>query len=343
MTLTERYLRAVRDHLPRGVQDDIIRELEGNLQSRLEDETERRGRPLLEADESAILKEFGHPMAVAARYRNDERSLTFGRRLIGPELFPTYLKVLGVNLAITGIVVAIVIVASSGSLIDGVYGALAPFILQFVAVTVLFVIADDRYVRNPDGWDPRKVNGMGPDVDLGSIDGISDQLIGRAQVGSVKVTTSVLEIGLLAAAAVAWFTFGLPERIGVIAPGPGWRDLVGPVSVVIVLALLTPVVTLIRPTATRFRVAAHIVVDVASVALGLLSLSIGSWVVPADPTAAAAAADVSLVALINDIVRISIAISVVLTAVNAALETRRLLRLERLEQVAGSSGALARG
>ena len=36
-------------------------------------------------------------MAVAARYRGDERSVTFGGRLIGPELFPTYMKVLAVN------------------------------------------------------------------------------------------------------------------------------------------------------------------------------------------------------------------------------------------------------
>ena len=86
MTLVDRYLRAVRDYLPRGQQDDIINELSDNLQSRIEDEAAARGRPLSETEEAAILKEFGHPMAVAARYRGDERSVTFGGRLIGPEL-----------------------------------------------------------------------------------------------------------------------------------------------------------------------------------------------------------------------------------------------------------------
>ena len=86
MTLIDRYLRAVRDHLPRPGQDDIIEELSDNLRSRFEDEEASRGRPLAEAEEVAILREFGHPMAVAARYRGDERTVTFGRRLIGPEL-----------------------------------------------------------------------------------------------------------------------------------------------------------------------------------------------------------------------------------------------------------------
>jgi HAAS domain-containing protein len=103
MTLVDRYLRAVRDNLPRGQQDDIINELSDNLQSRIEDEAATRGRPLLETEEAEILKEFGHPMAVAARYRGDERSVTFGRRLVGPELFPTYMKVLAVNVVITGL------------------------------------------------------------------------------------------------------------------------------------------------------------------------------------------------------------------------------------------------
>ena len=107
MTLVDRYLRAVRDHLPRAEQDDIINELADNLHSRIEDEAAHRGHALDETEEAAILKEFGHPMAVAARYRGDERSVTFGRRLIGPELFPAYMKVLAVNVAMTLLIAAI--------------------------------------------------------------------------------------------------------------------------------------------------------------------------------------------------------------------------------------------
>ena len=76
MTLVDRYLGAVRDNLPRAQRDDIIEELEDSLRSRMEDEAAARGRPLTEAEEAAILKGFGNPMAVAARYRGDERSVT---------------------------------------------------------------------------------------------------------------------------------------------------------------------------------------------------------------------------------------------------------------------------
>ena len=99
MTLVERYVRAVRDFLPRAHKDDITNELSDSIQSRFEDEAEARGRPLTEDEQVAILRSLGHPMAVAARYRGDDRSVRFGGQLIGPELFPTYLMVLRINLS----------------------------------------------------------------------------------------------------------------------------------------------------------------------------------------------------------------------------------------------------
>ena len=48
MTLVERYVRAVRDFLPRGQQDDITNELSDSIQSRFEDDEAVRGRPLTE-------------------------------------------------------------------------------------------------------------------------------------------------------------------------------------------------------------------------------------------------------------------------------------------------------
>ena len=95
--LVERYVRAVRDFLPRGQQDDITNELSRQIQSRFEDKESGPGRPLTEDEQVAILRSLGHPMAVAARYRGDEIRAVRGQ-LIGPELFPTYLTVLRINL-----------------------------------------------------------------------------------------------------------------------------------------------------------------------------------------------------------------------------------------------------
>jgi hypothetical protein len=326
VNLIDRYLRAVRDHLPRGQQDDIINELADSIESRMEDEAASRGRPLDEDEQVALLRSLGHPMSVAARYRGDDRSVTFGRRLIGPELFPSYLKVLVANFAVTVIVLAIVLLAGGGPVWSGFGGIVVPFAIQFVVVTAIFVVVDARWVRDPNGWDPRTVNAMGPDVDVSSLDGISRQLIGKAHPRAVAVTTSVVEIGLLGLSLGAWLAIGVPERFGFLAAGPGWRDVWVPATAVIVVALATPIVTLIRPTWTRFRVAMHAAVDVATIVIGAVSLAIGSWVVLADPGSASSDA-VRLADLINGIVRVSIAATIVLTAINAALEIRRLLRM----------------
>lgn len=334
MTLIDRYLRAVRDHLPRPEQDDIINELADSLHSRIEDESAALGRPLNEEEEVALLRSVGHPMAVAARYRDDERSLTFGRLLIGPELFPIYVKVLAVNFGVTFIVLAITYLAG-GPIWSGVGGLLTPFAIQFLAVTAIFVAVDRRWIRNPTGWDPRTVTSTGSDLDVTSLDGIATQLIGKEHRRAVAVTTSVLEIGLLGVALAAWLAIGMPDRIGFLAPGPGWRELFGPITVTIVAALLIPVVTLVRPTWTRFRVAAHAGIDAATIAIGLVSLGLGSWVVVVDPATAPARAD-DLVDLVNGIVRVSVAATIVLTAITFVFEIRRLVRLSRIDGRAAS-------
>jgi hypothetical protein len=327
MTLVERYLRAVRDFLPRGQQDDIINELSDSIQSRIEDEEAALGRPLQEAEKVALLKGMGHPMAVAARYRGDDRSVRFGGQLIGPELFPTYLMVLRINLAITLIIGAVSLVVS-GSIWSAIAGVVVPFVIQFTLVTLVFIWVERRWLRDPDGWDPRTVNSMGPDVDVSTLDGLAVQLIGKQHTGAVAITTSVLEIGLLAIALTAWLAIGLPEQIAFLKPGPGWTDVWPAATVVLLFALAIPVVNLFRPTWTRFRVAGHALTDIASIAILAVSLTLGGWVVLVDP-ATATADEQDLVELINTIVRISVALTLVLTAVNAALEVRRFFRMRR--------------
>ena len=81
---------------------------------------------------------------------------------------------------------------------------------------------------------------------------------------------------------------------------------------------------------TRFRVAGHALADIASIAILAVSLMLGSWVVLVDP-ATATADEQDLVELINTIVRISVALTLVLTAVNAALEVRRFVRMRRVD------------
>ena len=111
-------------------------------------------------------------------------------------------------------------------------------------------------------------------------------------------------------------------------PGPGWSAVYVPAIAVIVLAFLTPIVNIIRPRWTRFRVASHAAVDFAVIIIGTASLMLGDWVVMADgafPTGEEA----NLISTINAIVRISIAATIVLTSITAALEVRRFVRMGR--------------
>ena len=91
MELLDRYLQAVKKHLPWQRQDDIIAELKANLEAQLEDKEAALGRPLTKAEAEVWLKQFGHPIQAAAHYQPQ-------RSLIGPALFPFYWYVLGIAL-----------------------------------------------------------------------------------------------------------------------------------------------------------------------------------------------------------------------------------------------------
>ena len=83
MALIDRYVHAIRTHLPRKERDDIAAELREILQSQVEAEAADRGRPLAEEEVATILKRCGSPESVAARYGAREH-------LIGPAVFPHY-------------------------------------------------------------------------------------------------------------------------------------------------------------------------------------------------------------------------------------------------------------
>jgi len=67
MELLDRYLQAIKKHLPWQRQDDLIAELRANLESQLEDKEAELGRPLTAAEVEAWLKHMGSPMQAATR------------------------------------------------------------------------------------------------------------------------------------------------------------------------------------------------------------------------------------------------------------------------------------
>ena len=266
-------------------------------------------------------------MVVAARYRGDTRSVSFGRQLIGPELFPTYLKVLSVNVAITAIIAVAIVLVGGGAVWSSMYGGLVPILVQFAIVTGIFIYADRRFARDPDTWDPQTVGLNDPINDYGNLDRIADQLIGSAKPAAVPYTTSLLDLALAAIGLTFLRSMGLPQEVGPFAPGPGWADLYAPFSVLFAMALIPPMVTLVRPRWVRFRVAARAAFDGVFLVLTLISLALGRWVV-LSPTAPDSEELPGLVEAINLGIRISIAVVIVFTAVSLVLEVRRLRQMQ---------------
>jgi hypothetical protein len=83
--LLDRYVQSVKTLLAPDKRDDIAAEIRSNLQSLIEDRAMEVGRELRPDEVSTILKQHGHPMAVASRYRDPS-----ARGLISPDLFPFY-------------------------------------------------------------------------------------------------------------------------------------------------------------------------------------------------------------------------------------------------------------
>jgi hypothetical protein len=87
MDLLDRYLQAVRKHLPLKRQDDIIAELRANLESQLEEKETELGRALNPSEAEDWLRQVGSPTQMASHYQPQQY-------LIGPAVFAMYWYVL---------------------------------------------------------------------------------------------------------------------------------------------------------------------------------------------------------------------------------------------------------
>ncbi|MGW0391210.1 HAAS signaling domain-containing protein [Streptomyces sp. NPDC003042] len=146
-TLTERYVHEVVRRLPADQRDDIAEELRATIA----DTIEARDPAALQAAEREVLSEMGDPIRYAARYT--DRPLA----LIGPDLYPMYVRLLVVLL--TSVLPVITIVFALMELADthdaaAAVGAGISTVLtvgaQLIAVLTLAFAVAER-VRNRDG------------------------------------------------------------------------------------------------------------------------------------------------------------------------------------------------
>ncbi len=143
MDLLDRYLQAVKKHLPLQRQDDIIAELKANLESQLDDKEAELGRPLTATEAEEWIKQLGAPIQVAAAYQPQ-------RYLIGPAVFPTYWFVLRLATVwctvIYSIVSAVQIfsggIATSDQVLDAVLRLPGALITAVAWVTLVFAVIE---------------------------------------------------------------------------------------------------------------------------------------------------------------------------------------------------------
>ncbi|HXR37463.1 MAG TPA: hypothetical protein VN776_00130 [Terracidiphilus sp.] len=177
MDLLDRYLEAVKKHLPWQRQDDIVAELRANLESQLEEKESELGRPLTAQEAEDWLKQLGSPLQMAAPYQPQQY-------LIGPAVFPIYRTVLKIAftwaIVIYSIVTAVLLLAGTPSwtaLLEAVLRV--PVILMTTAawVTLVFAVLEYAVTRNyikfpamvapAAGWSPGALPPLGHEAAQG--------------------------------------------------------------------------------------------------------------------------------------------------------------------------------
>ena len=150
MDWLERYLQAVRKHLPWQRQDDIIAELRANLEAQLEERQEKLGRALTEGEILDWLKELGPPMMMASQYQP-------ARYLIGPNLFGIYwlilrLSTIWASIAFLISVVVRIIVESHEPAWIAQQVLMMPYVWLQTAlwVTLTFAFLEFAITKNPE-------------------------------------------------------------------------------------------------------------------------------------------------------------------------------------------------
>ena len=158
MELIERYLAQVARRLPPARRDDVVTELRSSLHDSLEARTAGgEDRDGVVAD---LLREYGPPAALADSY------LERPRYLVGPELYPAFVKVVVIAI---GLVSGLVVFAAlAGSVRDGTVdsSSLALGLLSNVLQTAIAVLGwvvivfwvverfGRREAREGRDWDP---------------------------------------------------------------------------------------------------------------------------------------------------------------------------------------------
>ncbi|MEJ6788816.1 hypothetical protein BrevBR_04635 [Brevundimonas sp. BR2-1] len=299
MDMIDRYLNAVAAQLPQDERADIVAELRDLILSRFEAKEEELGRPLTEDEQEAILREIGHPLVVAARYRKGPDSL------VGPQLFPYWLfgvkAGLLVLLAVQAIGLFIHLISGTDDAGQAISHAFHGFFssgLTLIGVATVAAAIFEQYDIRPKWMTQWRVR------DLGAF-GLSDPATWGAKVGPMEPLKAPPAPWARPRATKAWpggeylFSFiavgmfslwwvGVLHFPGLmhvqllgedatVTPAPIWSTLFVPILVYALIQMSVDLNSLFRPYAVRLRALARIPIAIAGLWLTYVIFQAGHW------------------------------------------------------------------
>jgi hypothetical protein len=312
--LIDRYLAAIARRLPPARAADITAEIGDDLNSRVEAREEMLGRPLTTDEMSALIKEVGHPIAVAARYRGNQW-------LIGPDVFPFYLAALRVIAALVVLAVAVAgaahVAFDHQPLLAGILetfaGIWTSLLSTLAVVTIVFAVFERTGVLREHlaKWQPKELPAV--------------------ETRRPNPWESALEIGggLLL---ILWWLGVLPFPLFysnapglVLTPAPIWAALWTPILIVLVAQLVNNLLRWAPPRWASARIMLGVATAIGAVVLAILIYQAGSWV-NVTPSGASPQDAADLSNTINMAIRFGLLAAAVIWGLKGAKALWRLAR-----------------
>jgi hypothetical protein len=338
MQLVDRYLQAVKPPLPKAQQADILQELQANILSEMDDREAELGRPLTEDEQIAILERQGSPTLVASRYRQDQRSFTFGHVIIGPAIFPIYVRILLLNACITLFLAPFVHLLVEGKV--NLPTLLFPLVLQFTVITAVFAGIEYAIKHHGvlDRWNPRDLPKARDPFK-----------IPRGNTLFEMFFTALFVLCLLrfpgAAYAIMYMFVGplasylAPHPSSVYLFTPGWQMFYVPILLLMFATIAQQGLNFAFPRWTRNRLIVRIGLTAIGMALNIWLFRAGD-VILVNPEVANAAQYTELFALVNLCVHYGMLFGAMGAVWDIAWQIRRVVRLTP-EQAPSHSASVA--
>ncbi len=320
--LVSRYLASVERHLPREGVLDVMAELREALRAKIEASEDKLGRAATTDEVAAVLKTFGAPPVVAARYE--------GRmQLIGPVLYPwfwpTQRTALGITLAVYLVMAALRSLAADNpiqAMIQRIDNVIGIGLMAFAAVTLVFIAVErwgDPVKLFEKRWDPKSL----PRDNIRKPRSLFES--------GVSLFFDVLFI-------LVWLKFvpfpnELPLRDGAsvsIVLSPAWSVVYWPILALALLAAAGHLHDMVRPAWNRLRSAMSIVGYAGGLAvLGVLFR--GRPFVDVQPRPGTSPEELErALRLVDGVLLISLGITALVWAIMLGLEVWRQVRASRL-------------